>query len=151
MPPPGFGSDQKLNTMEKNFNSFMQSTNQLLQSNQQAIQQLTLQMSKMSSQMSERERGTFPSQPEINHRDTRANNNTSNLAQLNAIHVLRSGKEVDNQVEVYSPTKSAAPVTDPSSSSSSKANDKEAEEVIELTYDPPAPFPNRLRSKKSTT
>ena len=41
-------------------------------------------------------------------------------------------------------------VTDPSSSGSSKANDKEAEEVIEPTYDPPAPFPNRLRSKKNT-
>ena len=70
----------------------------------------------MSSQMSERERGTFPSQPEINPRDTRATNNTSNSAQLNAVHVLQSGKEVDNQVEVHSPTKSADPVTDPSSS-----------------------------------
>ena len=144
MPPPGFGSEQKLNTMEKNFNSFMQSTNQLLQSNQQAIQQLTLQMSKMSSQMSERKRGTFPSQPEIHPRDTRANNSTSNSAQLNAAHVLRSEKEEDNQVEVPSPTKSVDPVTDPSSSSSSKANDKEAEEVIEPTYDPPTPFPNML-------
>ena len=84
-------------------------------------------MSKMSSQMSKRERGTFPSQTEINPRDTRANNNTSNSAQLNAIHILRSGKEVDNQVEVYSHTKLADPVTDPSSSGSSKANDKEAE------------------------
>ena len=93
MPPPGFGSEQKLNTMEKNFNSFMQSINQLLQSNQQDMQQLTLQMSKMSSQMSERERGTFPSQPEINLRDIRANNNTSNSAQLNAVHVLRSEKK----------------------------------------------------------
>jgi len=101
-------------------------------------------MSKMSSQMSERERGTFPSQPEINPRDTRANNNTSNSAQLNAVHILRSGKEVDNQVKVYSHTKSTDPVTYPSPSSSSKANDKEAEEVIEPTYDPPAPFPNRL-------
>ena len=38
MPPPEFRSEQKLNTMEKNFNSFMQSTNQLLESNQQAMQ-----------------------------------------------------------------------------------------------------------------
>jgi len=38
----------------------------------------------MSSQMGERERGTFPSQPEINPRDTRAN--SSSHAQINAIH-----------------------------------------------------------------
>jgi len=101
--------------------------------------------------MSERERGTFSSQPEINPRDTRANNNTSNSAQLNAVHILRSGKEVDDQVEVYNHTKPADPVIDPSPSGSSKANDKEAEEVIEPTYDPPAPFRNRLRSKKNTT
>ena len=67
----------------------------------------------MSSQMSERKRGIFPSQPEMNPRDTRANNNTLNSAQLNAVHVLRLGKEVDNQMKVYSPTKSTAPVTDP--------------------------------------
>ena len=54
-------------------------------------------------------------------------------------------------MKVYSHTKSADPVTDPSSSDSSKANDKEAEEVIEPTYDPPASFPNRLRSKNNTT
>ena len=53
-------------------------------------------------------------------------------------------------MEVYSHTKSVDPVTDPSSSGSSKANDKEAEEVIEPTYDPPAPFPNRLRFKNTT-
>ena len=80
-------------------------------------------MSMISSQMVERERGTFPSQPEINPRDTRANNNTSNSAQLNAVHVLRSEKEVDNQVEVLSPTKSINPVKDPSFSDSSKVND----------------------------
>ena len=103
MPPPRFGNEQKLNTMEKNFNSFMQSTNQLLQSNQQAIQQLTLKMSKMPAQMGERERGIFPSQPKINHKDTRAN--ISNSVQLNAIHTFRSGKEVDNQVEIPIPIK----------------------------------------------
>ena len=75
----------------------------------------------------------------------------SPITQLNAIHELYSGKEVDNQVKVPSPTKSVDLVTDPSSLGSSKANDKEAEEVIEPTYDPPAPFPNRLRSKKNTT
>ena len=91
-----------------------------------------------------KERGTFPSRSEINPKDTRANNKTSNSAKLNAVHILRAGKEVDNQVEVYSHTKSADPVTDPSSSGSSKANVKEAEKVIEPTYDPPTPFPNRL-------
>ena len=54
-------------------------------------------------------------------------------------------------MEVYSHTKSADPVTDPSSSGSSKVNDKKAKEVIEPTYDPPVPFQNRLRSKKNTT
>ena len=99
--------------------------------------------------MCEREKGTFLSQHEINPRETGANNNTSNLAQLNAIHILRSGKEVDNQVEVYGHPKSTDPMTDPSPSSSSKASDKEAEEVIEPTYDPPVPFPNRLDPRRT--
>jgi len=42
-------------------------------------------------------------------------------------------------------------VRNPSSSGSSKTNDKKAEEVIKPTYDPLAPFSNRLRSKKNTT
>ena len=148
MPPPGFGSDQKLNTMEKNFNSYMQSTNQMLQSNQQAIQQLTLQMTKMSSQMCERERGTFPSQPEINPRDTRAS--SSIHAQINAIHTLRSGKEVDNQVVMPDQTNSPLPMANPSSSGADQSEDKETEQITEPPYDPPAPFPNRLKSKKHT-
>ena len=149
MPPPGFGSEQKLNTMEKNVNSFMQSTNQLLQSNQQAIQQLTLQMSKMSSQMGERERGTFPSQPEINPRDARAN--PSSHAQINVIHTLRSGKKVDNQVVMPDQTNSSLPIANPSSSGSDQSEEKETEQITEPSYEPPTPFPNQLKSKKHTT
>jgi len=42
------------------------------------------------------------------------------------------------------PTNSTDQVSKPSSSGSGKVEDKEAKKLIELTYDSPAPLPNRL-------
>ena len=47
----------------------------------------------MAQQLNERGKGTFPSQPVANPKDT-----PGPSVQINAIHTLRSGKEVDNQV-----------------------------------------------------
>ena len=124
----------------------MQSTNQMLQSNQQAIHQLTLQMSKMSSQMGERERGTLPRQPEINPRETRAN--SFSHAQINAIHTLRSEKKVNNQVVMHNQTNSSLPMANPSPSGLNQFEEKETEQITEPPYEPPDPFPNRLKPKK---
>ena len=63
---------------------------------QQSVARLEVQMSQMGNQLSQREKGTFPSQPVINPKDPRAAPSTS--AQINAIHTLRSGNEVDNNV-----------------------------------------------------
>ena len=48
-------------------------------------------------------------------------------------------------------TNSVDPTSIPSSSGSNKLKEKEPEPDIEPTYDPLAPFSNRLRSKKNTT
>jgi len=103
----------------------------------------------MASQMGERERGTFPSQPVTNPINTRAN--PSSQAQINAIHTSRSGKKVDNQVVMPDQTNSSLLRAGLSSSGSDKFEEKETEQITKPQYEPPAPFPNRLKSKKHTT
>jgi hypothetical protein len=111
-------------------------------------------MSQMGNQLSQREKGTFPSQPVINLKDPRAAPSTS--AQINAIHTLRSGKEVDNNIQMPQqsdspPSSSTFVPSNPSSSPSSldRSKGKESEPItIESTYEPRAPFPNRLKPKK---
>ena len=48
------------------------------------------------------------------------------------------------------PTNFTDQVSDPSSLGSGKADNKEAEKIIEPTFDPPALFTNKLWPKKNT-
>ena len=105
-------------------------------------------MSQMAKQMNEREKGKFPSQPVAN--PTASPSNPSSSAQLNAIHTLRSGREVDNQVEMPTNNKSVPPSAHDHSSSSLDDEKKNSDEESERVYEPPAPFPNRLRAKKTS-
>jgi len=100
----------------------------------------------MATQVSEREKETFPSQPITNYKDVRST--PSNPAQINTIHTLRSEKKVDNQVVMPDQTNTSLPTNAPSSSGSDKLKEKEAEQVTKPIYEPPAPFPNRLKPKK---
>ena len=81
-------------------------------------------------------------------------------SQCNTIHILRSGKRVDNKVS-NQPTKSVSksvskppvpvqPTQDNPSSSSdpSTSKDKGKEKVDEQPYKPVVPFPNRLANHK---
>jgi len=68
----------------------------------QTMNRLKLQVSQMASQMDERQKGTFRSQPVAKPRDARPT--PYGPAQINAIHTLRSGKEVDNQVDQTDPS-----------------------------------------------
>jgi hypothetical protein len=95
------------------------------------------------TKLGEREKGTFPSQPVPN-----PNEANPGPSQVNAIHMLRSGKEVDNQArmpeieETRSSTSTPTPVVD-------EAEDNESKKDFESTMEIPTPFPNRLKPKKN--
>jgi len=80
----------------------------------------------MATQIDERENGTFLSQTVANPKDPRST--PSNLAQVNAIHTLQSGKEVNIQVVMPDKTASAHPNVVSSSPGSNKSEEKEAEQ-----------------------
>ena len=131
-----------------------------MQNMSQSIAKLEMQMSQLATSMSERERGTFPSQPVPNPKNQNANSNQvhvvqdSNLTQLNAITTLHSGKQIDNQVV----NPNDLPKTSLDASNESEQNvepnvESNAEQNSSSTrVDPPteyrAPFPHRLRPKK---
>jgi len=66
------------------------------------------------------------------------------------IHILRYGKIVDNQVVMPNKINSSLLMADPSSSGSDKSEEKEIEKITKSLYEPPTPFPNRLKLKKHT-
>ena len=135
-------------------NSFMQTTGQVLNSNTQAIARLETQLGQLAATVSEREKGKFPSQPVANPKDTGSSSN--NPAQLNAIHTLRSGKQIDNQVRMPL-DQTPSPIQHTPSDEAIPSDGKNAELEIEPDLDryrPVAPFqtdsnlgktPRRLR------
>ena len=105
----------------KSQTAFMQNQGQTLKNHSQAISRLEMQMSQLASSLSERPNGTLPSQPLVNPK-------TSNQAyeiqgpsinQCNAVHTLRSGKKVDNQV--YQQKSPVHPDPTPASTSASSS------------------------------
>nr|XP_023870535.1 uncharacterized protein LOC111983105 [Quercus suber] len=89
----------------------MQSTSQAIQEikssthlNTQAISKLENQVGQLATQVGEREKGKFPSQPIPNPKGQYAINGSSSSTHgqehVQSITTLRSGKKVDNQVEM---------------------------------------------------
>jgi hypothetical protein len=80
------------------------------------------------------------------------------MSHVNVIHILRSGKEVDNYVVIPNQdppvsNQSFSPLVDKSKESnsdhqSSTINKEESETTTERVIEPPVPYPNRLRPKK---
>ena len=66
----------------------------------QTIQRLEVQMSQLVNPKNERQKGTLPSQPIMNLKNSQQAHlaEDNSLNQCNAVHTLRSGKRVDNQV-----------------------------------------------------
>ena len=81
------------------------------------------QVSPQADLISERPKGTLPSQSLSNPRNFRQVNEAQDPNQCNVIHILRSGRQVDNQVSTSSnPTQ----VPIPSSSTHTNSVDKSA-------------------------
>ncbi|CAL8988283.1 unnamed protein product [Prunus brigantina] len=76
----------ELQDMFKKFMGQQMQTNQNLQN---AVNKLEVQVGQIASSLSNRASGTFPSQTEVNPR---------HYEQVKAVHILRSGKQVDNKV-----------------------------------------------------
>ena len=70
----------------------------------QTIQRLEVQMSQLATPQNERQKGTLPSQPIMNSRNSQQAHlaEDQSVNQCNAIHTLRSGKKVNNQVSIPS-------------------------------------------------
>ncbi|CAL9012138.1 unnamed protein product [Prunus brigantina] len=71
------------------FKKFMGQQMQTNQNLQNAVNKLEVQVGQIASSMSNRASGTFPSQTEVNPR---------HQEHAKAVHILRSGKQVDNKV-----------------------------------------------------
>ena len=132
-------------------------TQQMIFANAQAISKLEMAMSQLAKHMTEREKGTFPSQTVENPRPNQPLQNQG-MSHVNAIYILRSGKEVDNHVVIPNQdppvfNQSFSPLVDKSKESnydhqSSTINEEESETTTERVYEPPVPYLNRLRPKK---
>ena len=70
----------------------------------QTIQRQKVQMSQLVTPQNERQKDTLPSQPIANPRNSQQAHlaEDQSLNQCNAVHTLRSGKKVDNQVSTPS-------------------------------------------------
>ncbi|KAI5351533.1 hypothetical protein L3X38_004424 [Prunus dulcis] len=104
-PPPGFQTQQRqfqqapqqvqgqkgdqMGELQDMFKKFMGQQMQTNQNLQNAVNKLEVQVGQIASSMSNRASGTFPSQTEVTLR---------NQEHAKAVHILRSGKQVDNKV-----------------------------------------------------
>ncbi|KAI5343477.1 hypothetical protein L3X38_011353 [Prunus dulcis] len=104
-PPPGFQTQQRqfqrapqqvqeqrgdqMGELQDMFKKFMGQQMQTNQNLQNAVNKLEVQVGQIASSMSHRASGTFLSQTEVNPR---------HHGQVKAVHILRSGKQVDNKV-----------------------------------------------------
>jgi len=70
----------------------------------QIIQRIEVQMSQLSNPQNESQKGTLPSQPIMNPKNSQQAHldEDQSLNQCNVVHTLRSGKKVDNQVSAPS-------------------------------------------------
>ncbi|CAN6542669.1 unnamed protein product [Malus baccata var. baccata] len=125
-------------------------TTQEIQNLQATMKNMEKQMGQIALQVSERAPGTFPSQTEPN---------PMGGADCKAVRVLRSGKSFDNIVEngVRNSQVASQPKTN-SGIVEKSANLKDSEQpvnsfengadiVVDRVYEPPMPYPERLKLK----
>ena len=82
----------------KSQTAFMQNQGQILSSHSQAISRLEMHISQLASSLSEKPKGTLPSQPLVNPKNSNQAYEIKDpsINQCNVVHTLQSGKKVDN-------------------------------------------------------
>ncbi|CAL8993302.1 unnamed protein product [Prunus brigantina] len=146
----------ELQDMFKKFMGQQMQTNQNLQN---AVNKLEVQVGQIASSLSNRASGTFPSQTEVNPR---------HQEHAKAVHILRSGKQVDNKVgdaneeqedgenvEILQPPhgqptgSTKQPLNAPGKSTGPKVSSNANQVPISTnSFRPIAPFPSRLSKSK---
>ncbi|CAL8988401.1 unnamed protein product [Prunus brigantina] len=146
----------ELQDMFKKFMGQQMQTNQNLQN---AVNKLEVQVGQIASSLSNRASGTFPSQTEVNPR---------HQEHAKAVHILRSGKQVDNKVgdaneeqedgenvEILQPPhgqptgSTKQPLNAPGKSTGPKVSSNANQVPISTNaFRPIAPFPSRLSKSK---
>jgi len=172
-PPPGYNELDKVN---KKVNDMERMIRELKESNERMMRTMSEQFAQLA--MSNREKGTFPSQPEANPRGGSSSSfDPNDVRKVNAVISLRSGKKVDTHVgepqanELPSPAPSsptppcvvvnptvvdALPPKEVDDSKGDESNDsstppKSIPTSSPCVSAPPPPFPNRLKGKKTQT
>ncbi|XP_034203540.1 uncharacterized protein LOC117618018 [Prunus dulcis] len=174
-PPPGFQTQQKqfqqapqqvqeqrgdqMGELQDMFKKFMGQQMQTNQNLQNAVNKLEVQVGQIASSLSNRASGTFPSQTEVNPR---------HHEQVKAVHILRSGKQVDNKVgdaneeqedgenvEIIQPphgqptASNKQSINAPGKSTGPKVSSNANQVPISTNaFRPIAPFPSRLSKSK---
>ncbi|XP_022889158.1 uncharacterized protein LOC111404605 [Olea europaea var. sylvestris] len=128
--------------MEAN-NQFMRRTKATLQDQSAAIKNLETQMGQMAISMTGRAPGNLPSNTEINPKEQAKAITTRSGGQLLEIHVKRPGVTVETSFPAEDETavKESTP-----GENSEKSHDKA--KVTVSPYEPPIPFPRRLKKHK---
>jgi len=107
-------------------------------------------MSQLASYLCKRPKGTLPSQPLVNPKNSNQAYEVqdSQVNQCNAVHTLRSWKKVDNQVcKPNSPIQIApSPASTSTSSTQSALQASDKGTTTDQVHKPVAPFPNMLRN-----
>ena len=133
---------------ERNMERYMKNQDSLIQT----IQRLEGQMSQLANPQNERQKGTLPSQPIMNLRNSQQAHlaEDQSLNQCNAVHTLRSGKKFDNQVsKPPNPSQhNHTPTSTSSSPNPSKSDESEIDKSTSQVYKPIVPFSNRLKNNK---
>ena len=107
-------------------------------------------MNQLASSLSERPKGTLPSQPLVNPKNSSQAYEIQDpsINWCNVVHTLRSEKKVDNQVyqQINQVHIDPTPASTSASSSQSAPQTFDEDKAAEQVHKPVAPFPNRLRN-----
>ncbi|XP_022865846.1 uncharacterized protein LOC111385660 [Olea europaea var. sylvestris] len=154
-PQGQFQQQEKKPQLEDMFGKFMERTNQYmekteitLQNQNAVIKNLETQMGQMAIALTGRAQGNLPSNSEINPKEHAKAITTRSGVQLPDMHVKRPVKNKENTPSVEEETveQDEQPNTSTAKESSEKAGNKET--VIVNPYEPPIPFPQRLKNHK---
>jgi len=123
--------------------------------NSQAISKMEVQLGQMANQLGEREKGKLPSQPVPNPRMQFHGGNSLNAVHgqehVQAVVILRSGRQVDNQVVLPEENQAAQEGRESRGTEERGAEQPIAAPTIEIpprSFVPKAPFPDRLLAPK---
>ena len=118
------------------------SNSQLLYSHTQSIAKLETQLGQLAQAIGKRDEGKLPSQP-INNPKGQYEVEEFNFQQAKAITTLRSGREVDNKVEI--PKESESNEFSHSQTKAPNKGDTQSTKIhndsSSVPYQPKAPFP----------